>query len=221
LAICARKKVKFIRIYKMIKNIYPGKFIVFEGLDGSGQSTQADILKNFLSKEGLKVHLTKEPTDNLIGGLIRGQLRGEWKSEQECLQLLFSADRAHHLEKEIIPLLKKGVYVVCDRYFFSTIAYGATEVKDRDWLIKLNDKFLLPDIVFFLKASPKLCIKRIKDSRFEISLFEKEKILAKVLRNYLKLAKKFKNFYIINGEKPIKKVAEDIQQIARLKLNLN
>ena len=60
-------------------------------------------------------HLTKEPTNNLIGGLIRGQLTHNWKSTPECLQLLFAADRAHHLDKEIIPLLEKGIPSLGDR----------------------------------------------------------------------------------------------------------
>lgn len=109
----------------MKNNTYPGKFIVFDGLDGSGQSTQAGKLVDFLNlpEQKLKfghtgVQVTKEPTSSLIGGLIRSQLTHEWKSSQECLQLLFSADRAHHLEKEIIPLLERGVTVICDRYFF-------------------------------------------------------------------------------------------------------
>ena len=115
----------------MQKNPYPGKFIVFDGLDGSVQSTQAGKLVDFLNLPDVKlkfghtgVHLTKEPTSNLIGGLIRSQLGHEWKSSRDCLQLLFSADRAHHLEKEIIPLLERGVIIVCDRYFFATSGIG-------------------------------------------------------------------------------------------------
>jgi len=91
----------------MKKNKYKGKFIVIEGLDGSGSSTQVVRVANFLKERNKKIHITKEPTNNLIGGLIRGQLTGDWKSSSECLQLLFAADRAHHLEKELIPLLKK------------------------------------------------------------------------------------------------------------------
>ena len=204
----------------MIKNNHLGKLIVLEGLDGSGQSTQAYLLKDFLEKLGHKAYVTKEPTSSLIGGLIRGQLSGEWKSKQECLQLLFAADRAHHLEKQIIPLLEKGVYVICDRYFFSTIAYGATEIKDWDWLVKLNDKFLLPDIVFFLKVSPEECIRRIQESRFEIALFEKENILKEVLKNFLKLVKEFENVYTIDGEKSIEEVAENIHQAIRSKFKI-
>lgn len=209
----------------MIKNSYPGKFIVFEGLDGSGQSTQAGRLVDFLNlpEQKLKfghtgVHSTKEPTSNLIGGLIRSQLSHDWKSSQECLQLLFSADRAHHLEKEIIPLLERGVTVVCDRYFFSTIAYGSLDIKDRDWLLDLNRNFLFPDLIFLLKVSPKICIERIQRTRFEISLFEKEEMLARVWENFEKLSKEFENVYVINGEGPVDKIHQEVIKIVTDKL---
>ncbi|MFH1036931.1 MAG: dTMP kinase [Patescibacteria group bacterium] len=209
----------------MQKNTYPGKFIVFEGLDGSGQSTQAGKLVDFLNepKQKLKfghtgAHLTKEPTSYLIGGLLRSQLSGDWKSSQECLQLLFSADRAHHLEKEIIPLLERGVTVVCDRYFFSTMAYGSLDIKDKKWLVDLNRNFLYPDITFLLKVSPKVCIERINKTRYGVTLFEKEQSLAKVWQNFIVLPKKFKNIHVINGEKSVDKVFEDIRKIINGKL---
>lgn len=209
----------------MIKNHYLGKFVVFEGLDGSGQSTQAGKLVDFLNLPNQKLkfghtgaHLTKEPTSSLIGGLIRSQLTHEWKSSPECLQLLFSADRIHHLEKEIIPLLERGVIVVCDRYFFSTIAYGSTDIKDRDWLLNLNKNFLFPDFTFLLKVSPKICIERISKTRYGFTLFEKEEILEKVWKNFEKLAKEFKNVYIIDGERPVEKIAENIKKIINQKL---
>lgn len=209
----------------MQKNTHPGKFIVFDGLDGSGQSTQAGALVDFLNESKQKLrfghtgaHLTKEPTSSLIGGLIRSQLTHDWKSSQECLQLLFSADRAHHLEKEIIPLLERGVTVVCDRYFFSTIAYGSLDIKDRKWLLALNKNFLFPDLTFLLKVSPKICIERIQKARYGITLFEKEELLAKVWSNFEKLAKQFKNVYVINGERPVDKIFEDIKRIINRKL---
>jgi len=213
----------------MQRNFYPGKFIVFDGLDGSGQSTQAGKLVDFLntSEEKFKLghvgaHLTKEPTSSLIGGLIRSQLTHEWKSSHECLQLLFSADRAHHLEKEIIPILERGVIVVCDRYFFSTIAYGSLDIKDKKWLFDLNRNFLFPDLTFFLKISPKVCIERIQKTRYGITLFEKEELLTKIWENFEKLAKQFKskNVYIINGERPVDKIFEEVKNLVHSKLNL-
>lgn len=202
----------------MIKNSYPGKFIVFDSLDGAGNSTQVKLLADYLNKIGKRTHITKEPTSGLIGGLIRSQLTHDWKSSQICLQLLFSADRAYHLEKEIIPLLKRGINVISDRYFFSTLAYGNLEINDLDWLIKINEKFLMPDLTFFLKVSPKICIERIKKERFEITLFEKEKILKKVWKNYEMVAKRFKNIYIINGERSIEEISKEIIEIVKKKL---
>jgi dTMP kinase len=197
----------------MKKNTYPGKFIVFDSLDGAGNSTQVKLLADYLNRMGKKTHLTKEPTSNLIGGLIKSQLRHDWKSSPECLQLLFSADRAYHLEKEIIPLLKKGINVISDRYFFSTIAYGGVEISGLGWLIEINKPFLIPNLTFFLKVSPRVCIKRIKQTRFEVTLYEKKKVLEKVWQNYEKLKKKFKNIYIINGERPVDKIHQEIKKI--------
>ena len=134
------------------------------------------------------------------------------------MQLLFSADRAFHLEKEIIPLLKQGVSVVCDRYSFSTLAFGSVGNNDFDWFVSLQKKFLMPDIVFFLKVAPTECIKRISKSRFETTLFEKKEVFEKVWQNYEKIAKIFENIYIINGERPINEIAKEIQQIIQNKL---
>jgi len=159
----------------MQKNSYLGNFIVFEGLDGSGKSTQAELLLSYLKKKGKKAHLTSEPTRYLIGGLIKSFVTHDWKSTPECLQLLFAADRAHHLNKEIIPLLKKGVIVISDRYFLSSLAFGALEVKDGDWLFDINKKFILPDLTIILKVKPKTCVQRMAKEKFSLTLFEKEK----------------------------------------------
>ncbi|MEK7503732.1 MAG: dTMP kinase [Patescibacteria group bacterium] len=211
----------------MIKNPYQGKFIVFEGLDGSGSTTQASKLREWLNKIGKELvlgrpqaHLTKEPTNNIIGGLIRGQLTGDWKTRPECLQLLFAADRSHHLEKEVIPLLKDGATVISDRYFFSTIAFGATEIADKEWLAEINKPFLLPDLTFLIKVSPKVCLQRIKGDRFSVELFEKEESLTKVWQNYEELAEKFADVYIIDGEKSIEEIFGEIKSIIHSKLNL-
>ncbi len=187
-----------------------GKFIVFEGLDGSGQSTQAERLGSFLKKKKIKTHITKEPTNNLIGGLIRGRLQGDWKSTPECLQLLFAADRAHHLEKEVTSFLEKGINVICDRYFFSSIAFGSLEIKDWNWLKEINKMFVVPDVVFYLKVSPDVCIKRISDTRFSFELFEKEEKLKAIEKSYNRLAKEYDFFRIIDGEKKIEEVSEEI-----------
>ena len=193
----------------MKKNPYKGKFVVFEGLDGAGSSTQAALLKKNIEKRNKKVLLTKEPTNNIIGGLIRGQLTGNWKSNMECLQLLFAADRAHHLQFEIIPALKKSICVICDRYFFSTVAFGSLDT-DKNWLLELNKNFILPDFTFFLDVSPSICIKRIVNSRLNLELFEEEQKLKKVRQTYLWLSKKFSHVFVLDGEKTENQIGAEV-----------
>lgn len=198
----------------MKRNPFLGKFIVFDGLDGSGLSTQANLLVEKINNNlGKKAFLLKEPTSGLIGGLIRSWLSHDWKSSPECLQLLFAADRAYHLKKEIFPLLKKGKIVVLDRYFFSSLAYGGIEI-DKNWLKEINKNFILPDLTFFLRVSPKICLERIKKTRYEIKLFEREKILKKVWKNFEIISKEFKNIFIVDGERKIEEISKEIFDIA-------
>ncbi|MEI6144013.1 MAG: dTMP kinase [Candidatus Berkelbacteria bacterium] len=173
-----------------------GLFIAVEGLDGSGTSTQADLLATNLNKLKLSAFLTKEPTNNLIGGLIRGTLTKDWQASPECLQLLFAADRAHHLDRMITPALENGKTIVTDRYIFSTIAFGSVQC-DKTWLKEINRQFLLPDITFFIDVPAAECIKRIKATRNQFELFEREKVLSEVRKNYLKLAKNKKYKIIV------------------------
>ncbi len=183
-------------------------FIAFEGLDGSGQSTQAGLLAASLNPSRKSI-ITKEPTNNLIGGLIRAQLTKEWSTTQECLQLLFAADRAHHLERVVEPALAKGYNVITDRYMFSSIAYGAVSA-DREWLKQINSKFRMPDHTFFLDVPPETCISRMEKSRLEFELFEQLDYLKKVRENYIQLAKETENFHVINGSRHKEEVHLDI-----------
>ena len=199
-------------------NSYAGKFIVFEGLDGSGQSTQAKLLNDFLVKKNFKVVLTKEPTKNSQAGKkIRDILDKKAKVTPTQLQKLFARDRKEHLEKVIIPALKKGKIVISDRYFFSSFAYGSSSGLDLDWLIKLNDSFLLPDLTFILKVKPTICIERIekrnKETHKKRTLFEEKEKLEKVWQNYQILPNRFENVYMIDGEKKIEEVSSRIRKI--------
>lgn len=188
-------------------------FIVFEGLDGSGQTTQASLLKDYLIKKGYKVVLTKEPTlDSEAGKKLRKILDKKIKIKPAELQKLFAQDRKEHLENVILPALKKGKIVISDRYFFSSFAYGASDGLDLDWLIKINEKFLLPDLTFILKVRPTICISRIEDRGNSKTLFEKKEKLAKVWQTYKVLPKLFENIKVINGEEKISEVFNQIKK---------
>ncbi len=204
----------------MIKNNFFGKFIVFEGLDGSGQTTQANSLKDFLVKKGYKVVLTKEPTlSSKAGREIRKILDKEKSLSPRKLQEFFAQDRRKHLKDLIIPALKQKKIVISDRYFFSSLAYGSAEGLSLNQLIKLNKKFLMPDLTFILKVKPETCIKRIKKRGTKRTLFEKKLKLKKVWGFYEILPEYFKGIgflnkvYVINGERPVKEVSEEIKKI--------
>lgn len=197
----------------MIKNPYKGKLIVFEGLDGSGSTTQSQYLYHSFLQQKIEVHATKEPTNYLIGGLIRSWLSGDWSSSPVCLQLLFTADRAHHLEKEVIPLLEKGVHVISDRYILSTLAFGGLEIPDDRWLVEINKHFIAPDLTILLRVPAKVCIQRISTNRHHFELFEKEKELEKVWGNYQNFAKLFPNVVVLDGEQSKEQIFSEIQSV--------
>jgi len=189
-----------------------GKFITIEGLDGAGLSTQASMLRDYLHKNGKPTILTKEPTDRTIGGLIKSSLKNEWKTSSVALQLLFSADRAHHLSVEIEPALKDGMIVISDRYIFSTLAFGALDI-DIEFLKTINSKFRKPDLIFILDVRPEVCLKRLLKDRYHLELFEVEEKLEEVRKNYLSLKDYFPNVYVIDGNRNKEDVFEDIRKI--------
>jgi dTMP kinase len=170
-----------------------GKFIVIEGLDGSGLSTQASLLKDWIEKQGLAVYLTKEPTAGPVGALIRlalGQrlaLSPSTQANDAIMALLFAADRMDHLATDIIPKLESGVHVVCDRYYLSTFAYQSRSV-DLAWLRSLHARCIRPDLTILLDVAPRVCVQRIAEHRWHVEIYEKETILEGVRQRYHEIA---------------------------------
>jgi len=204
----------------MKKNYYGGMFIVFEGLDGSGQSTQAKLLKDYFEKQGKKVLLTKEPTQwTRAGKKVNEALDEKIQIDPLKLQKLFVVDRAEHLKKEIIPALKRSEIVISDRYFFSTLAFGGLDVP-MGKLVKLNEDFICPDIIFFLKVKPEECLRRINKRGEGIKFFEKLDKLKKVLKNYQKAIKLFDGVAVVNGEKSIARIHQKITAVLKRRVKL-
>lgn len=199
----------------MKKNEHKGKFIAFEGLDGSGQTTQVNLLKDYLIKRGFEVISTKEPTwDNEAGKWVNNTLRQNKKMNSDELKLLqakFAEDRKWHQKNRVEPALKQGKIVITDRSQFSSFAFGAASGVDLNYLFSLNEKFIEPDAIILLKVSPKICLGRIHKRGEKETLFEKEKQLEKVWDIYEKLAKKFKNIAVVNGEKTIEEIHKNIK----------
>ena len=198
----------------MFKNNYPGKFIVVEGLDGSGKSAQIGLLIDFLTQKGKKVITTKEPTvDSEAGQKVKQALKKEIIIEPLELQKLYVQDRKEHLENKVIPALKQGIFVISSRYSFSTFAYGYSDGLDVDLLVKMNNNFLLPDLTIIVDVSPESCIERIESRGEPKELFEKLGKLTKVNKIYRKIPNMFENVTMVDGERPMPEVFEDIKKV--------
>ena len=186
----------------MIVNPYLGKFIVIEGLDGSGQTTQIKLLTEFLKENGIEVIATKEPTkESPVAEIIKKCLDKKRNVSPRELQELFANDREWHLEEVIVPALKEGKTVISDRYAFSSFAFGCLDM-DIDYLIEINDDFFLPDLTIFLDVRAEICLERIKKRGEAQTLFEERKKLEKVRQNFKKLKNVFP-IIKINGDKKI------------------
>ena len=196
----------------MYANPYPGKFIVVEGLDGSGQSTQAKLLKNYLEEKGRQVFVTKEPTGASDAGKEIIEVLSRRKTISSlALQELFSEDRKAHLERAIIPALQKGMIVISDRYVMSSLAFGSIDC-DLEWLKKINNAFMLPDLTIILKTSAEVSLARIYARGKDIELFEKKEKLEKVTVNYDRIAKMFDHCITLDGEQSIEMVHQGVLQ---------
>jgi len=164
-----------------------GKFLVIEGLDGSGTTTQVDFVAASLRQRGLGVHTTCEPSKGPIGALIRQALSGRLclaKGEAlspRTMALLFAADREDH-QSEIETTLASGHWVISDRYLLSSLAYQSLSLP-MEWIMALNRHVLLPDCTVFLKIEPKLAAERMK-TRPQAELYEALGTQEKVAQNY-------------------------------------
>lgn len=173
-----------------------GKFIVFEGLDGSGKTTQANNLVKRLNSLGIKSAYTKEPTESIPGGSARSAIYKKTTLEMESIALLFLADRVEHVKGDILPALEQGRTIVCDRYYLSNVAYQGLEM-DKDMLLKLNQMMLKdklpPDITIFLDVSPEICCERISRDRLRTDLYEEVNKLTSIRKNFLETFAKVKD----------------------------
>jgi dTMP kinase len=150
----ARKMLKWrIAATTEPRTLSPGSLVAIEGLDGSGITTHATQLVEYLSSRGHRAQLTAEPSTGEIGQLIRRKLASTSGLEQpgalRTLSLLFAADRMEHLHRVVAPALAAGITVVSDRWYHSSLAYQCTGV-DRDWIMALNRYTRTPDVTVFL-----------------------------------------------------------------------
>ncbi|MGC8622509.1 MAG: dTMP kinase [Candidatus Micrarchaeia archaeon] len=198
-----------------------GKLIVLEGIDGSGKTTQAKLLSESEIFKGKNVLLTKEPTSWVIGSFLRKWLESKEVVDPRTMQLLFTADRSHHMENEVLPALRRGDYVISDRFAFSTIAYGAAFGVDRKWLESANKPFLdLVSASILIDIEPEVALKRIAGSRETSTYFEKIDTLKRIRKEYLAAVKSYPNFLVVDASKRIEDVTSEIVPFVKKVLRL-
>ena len=156
--------------------------VAFEGIDGTGKSTQIRLLAESLRDMGHNVQVTREPTDGPVGQRIRELFTSRAEVSQEEELELFLADRRQHVAEVIKPALSAGRIVLTDRYYLSTAAYQGAAGLDPAEIIRRNEQFApVPDLVLLLVVPPALGVKRIRTLRGEsLNAFEQEKELKKV-----------------------------------------
>lgn len=201
-----------------IQQVKKGKFIAFEGIDGSGKSTQIRLLANKLKEIGVYCYTTMEPTDSPIGSLIHQIMTGRIKTDNKVIAGLFVADRLDHLLNDVngvLPKIMEGTTVITDRYYFSSYAYHSVDMP-MDWVIQANaqsKELLQPTITIFIDVNPDNAVERIAKNRFHQELFEKKSRLIKVREKYLEAFEKLKdeeNIVIIDGNRSQEEIAEEI-----------
>ena len=187
----------------------PGVFIVFEGIDGSGKSTHIKLLAKELRGRGLQVLETSEPSRDSIGTFIReyAERNGD-RFTLETETLLFAADRYEHVKQVITPALQRGMVVISDRYFYSSIAYqGATGI-DLDWIREMNRFAPRPDLSVLLDISPEYSLQRVNDRAKTV--FEVSDYLRKVRDIYMGMVERGE-LVRVEADRPRDEVRADIQ----------
>lgn len=193
-------------------------FIAFEGIDGSGKSTQVKLLSDRLKKEGLKIYTTFEPTDSPIGSVIKNIFRHRIEADHRTIAGLYVADRLDHLLNTTNGILKKmeeGYSVITDRYYFSSYAYQGTHMP-LDWVIQANSlsaELLRPDLSIFIDISPEVSMQRLSEGRDMIQLYESLENLHNVRAKYFEAFEKLKDqekVFIVDGNRPVEAIFKDV-----------
>jgi dTMP kinase len=198
-----------------------GRFIVFEGIDGAGKTTQIELLEKKLKEMGRRVYRTAEPTESVSGGMLRDALAGITKRSACEMAALFTLDRIFHNVNPvhgIEKMLADGVDVICDRYYYSTLAYQGSEIKG-DWAFDLNlncPEIRRPDVCLFLDLTPEQSLARIAKGRVTQEIYENREKLEQVRRKFYSVFDRLEedeHIVILDASRTIDEIADEIFSI--------
>ena len=204
------------------------KFIVFEGIDGSGKSTISDMVFEKIRSLDQKIYKTFEPTDSPIGSVIKNILNKRIISDDKTIGALFLADRLDHIQNPvsgILTYLNQGKHVISDRYYYSSYAYHVPMLS-MDWVIAANKEcadLLRPDVIFYLDISAEESMKRLSASRAFLDLFETKEKMEQVIINYKEAIKregKKDNVILIDGHQSVTAIFNEVWEITSKLLGL-
>ena len=198
-----------------------GKFIVFEGTDGSGKSTQMRLLGKYLEERGIPVCLTHEPTDSPFGRLLHECMGGRVETCEHTIAALFAADRIDHVCNPAYGMLSKlesGYTVLCDRYYFSSFAYNGGFVP-LEWVEELNRpamEMLRPDLVVYLDLSPEESMKRVA-RRGETERYETLERQQKIRGKFFEVFERYRgreNIVVVKSEEEKERTQANVRRAA-------
>jgi len=202
-----------------------GRFVVIEGLDGAGTTTQARLLGERLRAAGRTAHVTAEPSGGPVGALVRQVLTGRVagrpgaRVDPAALALLFAADRIDHFDVEIAPKLAAGVDVVSDRFTLSSLAYQGPDLGDMDWVEAVNGRAAAPSLTVFLRVRPEIGMRRRRAASLDRELFEVDAFQRKVALGYEAAVERLRaagqRLVALDGEGPVEAVADAIWDAVR------
>ncbi len=198
-----------------------GRFIVLEGLDGAGTTTQARILGDALRGAGRRVHVTAEPSTGPAGVLIRQVLTrrvtgpGGAGFDPVALALLFAADRLDHLSAEVAPNVRAGVDVISDRFTLSSLAYQGLTTGDMAWVDAINSRATVPDLSVFLRVRAAVAFARRRAASADREIFEEGAFQRRVAESYERAISRLRaagqRIVEVDGEAPVDRVADAVR----------
>ena len=199
-----------------------GKFIVFEGIDGAGKTTQVKLLAERLQAEGKRVEITAEPTGGPEGKLLREALGGRIRKSECEMAVMFVADRiAHNIDEVsgINALVDAGAYVICDRYYYSTLAYQGQST-DYEWVKSMNlgcPEIRRPDLCVYLDLTPEQSLARISKGRESVEIYENIETLTRVRNTFLSIIDDLRaegdSISVVDASRSPEEIAEEIYRI--------
>jgi len=200
-----------------------GRFLVLEGLDGAGTTTQSRLLGERLRAAGRRAHVTAEPSGGPVGSLLRQVLQKRINGgagdgfDPHALALLFAADRLDHLSAEVLPRLAAGEDVVSDRYTLSSLAYQAVTTGDAAWVEEINGRARAPDLTIFLRVRPGMALGRRRGAGTTPELYEVDAFQRQVALSYERAVSSLQaggqRIEVLDGEQPVEVVAEAVGRL--------